>query len=391
MSNPRFVRLRAAWLLAALLTLALALSACGDDDDSDSSSGASTSQEADSSGVAEAQENVDRLTQLSGRVDEFPKPDEPFDPGKGRLFVISSGLSSEEELHVNQEVQKAGRAAGWEVSPICDGKFTPTAQSACMNRAVQEDYDAMVIGALDPNANKAAFDNAFKAGIPIACNMCFTPEWKDKEGFVDVSTSGQEANALANWVVADSKGEAKIKAFPDPTFPVVTERFKIIDNVVGELCPDCEIDTQEVQVADISKPGPPFWTATLAANPKGSFDYAMAPYDPMAFPMRKGAIQAGRTEIKLTGFDAMPAVVEAIASGDPPTEVTSSIPYFYIAWSAVDQVLRMHKDVATWNSAEMPYALVTTDNATEFLKGDGYFNPPDFDYQAMFAEQWGTG
>lgn len=370
---------------AALAALVFA-AGCGDDDDSSSTPATSgdTTTQADTAG-GDAAAEVAKYTKLTGV--EFPQPEEAFDPGTGKVAVISCGNAGINCLQGAKDVQAAAKAMGWTPSPIFDGEFTPAKQAGFVQQAIQEKYDAIVMVSMDAQSIKAAVDAAAAADIPMACVMCVNPAFADS--VTDVSSGGiSEGKAIGAWIAANAEGgKANIVAYDDKSFPIVAARRKNMTEELGRLCPDCKIENADFPTSDLSKAGAPTFTGMLSSHPSGQLDFVAAPYDPAAIPFAKAAQQQGRDDFKMTGYDASPDFVKLIADGSGVAAATTAAPFPYASWGAMDQVARKKAGKEAWVSNELPVALVTPENASEVT--EGFFAPSDFDYEAMFKEQWG--
>lgn len=374
------IRLTAA-ALVALLVVAVAAGCGGGSSDGSSSEGSGS----DSANIAKAKELTANYEKTSGV--EFPQPTEPFDPGTGKVAIISCGNAGINCLKGSQDAAAAAKAMGWTPSPVLDGEFTPAKQAGYVQQAIQEGYDGIVLVSIDAQSIKSAVDAAAAKGIPIACVMCVNPAFAGK--VVDTSTGGvAEGKAIGDWIVANSDGSATILGYDDKSFPIVAVRREHAEDQIEQLCPDCEIENADFPTTDLEKPGSPTFTAALTAHPAGTLDFVMAPYDPAAIPMAKAAEQDGRSDFKMTGYDASPEFVEMIKKGGVAAATTAA-PFPYASWSAVDQVARIHAGKKPWKSNRMPIALVTERNASEFVKTGGFFRPPDFDFESMFLKLWG--
>jgi len=374
-------RSRALLAVFAALMLSMFAVACGGSDDSGSG-------DSDSSGgggsVEAAQKQVDKLMDPSQA--EFPKPTDAFDPGKGKVAVISCGNAGINCKDGSEDATDAAKAMGWTPSPVFDGEFNPAKQAGYIRQAIQEKYDAIVLVSIDAKSIKAAVDAAAKANIPVTCVMCSNPGMEDV--VTDVTTGGTaDGEAIGYWTAADSGGEGKVIAFDDASFPIVNVRVEAAKKILAENCSDCEVEVKDIATTELTEPGPPTWTATLTANPPGSFQYAWSAYDPFAIPMTKTAEQQGRDDIKITGYDASPDFVELIKQGGDAAATTAA-PFEYAAWGAVDQAARKVVGAPEWDGTKLPVMLVTADNADDPALEAGFFNPP-FDYKSEFKELWG--
>ena len=371
--------------LVASLALAVFAAGCGDDEEEPTSAGGGNTQTQteEGGGKEEALAAVAQYQDTSAL--EWAQPEEPFDPGTGRVAVISCGNAGINCLQGSKDAQAAAKAMGWEPSPIFDGEFAPTKQAGFVQQAVQEGYDAIILVSIDANSIKAAVDAAAAKDIPISCVMCVNPDFEGK--VVDVSTGGvAEGEAIGTWAAANVE-DGKIIAFDDKSFPIVAERRSNALAKVNEYCPDCEVEEMDFPTTDLSKAGQPTFTAALNANPPGSLDIVMAPYDPAAIPFSKAAEQQGRDDFKMSGYDASPDYLELIKTGAGGAAATTAVPFPYSSWGAMDQVARIKAGKEPWESNLLPSVLVTADNADEF--GKFGFLTPDFDFKAMFEEQWG--
>jgi ribose transport system substrate-binding protein len=316
----------------------------------------------------------------------FPHPTVAFKPGTGKVAIISCGNAGINCLQGSQDAQKAAKAMGWTPSPIYDGKFTPATQAGYVQQAVQQGYDGIVLVSIDANSIKAAIDAAAAKKIPIACVMCVNPAFKGK--VTDVTTGGvAEGKALGDWIVANSSGDPKILAYDDKSFPIVATRRQNATAEIKALCPGCTIENADFPTSDLAKAGAPTFTAALSSHPAGSLQFVMAPYDPAAIPFDKAAMQQGRTDFKMTGYDASPDYVALIKQGTRPAAATTAAPFPYASWGAVDMVARIKAGKQPWDASALPVALVTKDNASQFT--GAFFSPPDFDYKTMFLKLWG--
>jgi len=216
--------------------------------------------------------------------------------------------------------------------------------------------------------------------------MCVNPDWEGK--VIDVSTGGvAEGEAIGSWVAANADPSKKVIGFDDKSFPIVAERRSNAIKKISEYCPDCKVEKADYPTTDLSKAGQPTFSGVLNANPSGSLSVVMPPYDPAAIPMAKAAEQQGRTDFKMTGYDASPDYLTMIKAGTGGAAATTAVPFPYSSWGAMDQVARIKAGKEPWESNRLPSALVTADNADEFGKF-GFFTP-DFDFEAKFKELWG--
>ena len=382
------LRNRGSVAFASLALVAFAAAGCGSSGNSstqtNSTSSSSTSSSSSNSGQAAAAAAAAKFEQTTGI--NWPKPTEAFNPGTGKVAVISCGNAGINCLKGSQDVQAAAKAMGWTPSPILDGQFTPAKQAGFVQQAIQQKYDAIVMVSMDANSIKAAIDAAAAAKIPIACVMCVNPSFAGK--VVDVSSGGvAEGTAAGTWIASQAKSGDTIVAYDDKSFPIVAVRRQHALAAISKYCPGCKIEKADFPTTDLSKAGAPTFTAMLSAHPAGSLNFVMAPYDPAAIPFAKAAQQQGRSDFKMTGYDASPQYVALMKSGTGGAAATTASPFPYASWGAMDQVARIKAGKQAWTSNRLPSALVTTANADKF--GSGGFLTPDFNFKSMFMKLWG--
>jgi ribose transport system substrate-binding protein len=361
----------------------LGLTGCGDNA---SSTGADAQSGSETSAVIEkAQAVVDAATKVTGV--EFDMPTTAFDPGAKKVAIISCGQTGEGCLNGAKFATEAAEAIGWEPSATFDGQFNPSKQAGFVQQAVRDHYDAIVLVSIDASSIKAAVEEAAEANIPIACVLCVTnPDLADAV-MDSVQDTYQEGVDIASYQIVESQGQAKVLGFEDKAFPAVTQRFQGISDTLKD-CGSCTYEQIEIPTSDLSKPGPPTWTGALSANPRGSFDWAATPYDYFAIPFAKTALESGRDEVTITGFDGWSEMAKEVSQGTLPVRATTGIPVEFMAWAGIDLVARASAGVPVWEANKQPARLVTEDNADQFV--DGFFQP-DFDFKADFESLWTKG
>lgn len=387
--------------VSGLVAVSVALAACGGGGSSSSSSSSSstesgstseTQEEASgSSGVATAEAAVAKLEEEPSE-EEFPKPpNTPYDPGSHKVAIVACSTAGAGCNGIGEGIHEAALAAGWKPSAVLDGKFDPSVQSGLIQKAVQEGYEAIVIVAFSPATVEAAVNAAAKEGIPISCVTCIPePAFEGKVSFV---TNGGLAGgeAVGDYIVANGGSEGKIIQFVDHTFQVLADTAEGTEKVVSKLCPECELENIEISTAELAKPGPPFFTAALAANPPGTVNWVTAQSDTYAIPMLPTAQSQGREELKIAGTEGNQVFLEALKAGQNAA-VSVNTQYSYQAWAGFEEVARLVAGQKEWDATEVPISLITKNNVDEYLAvAPKFLDPPNFDYQTYFKELWQSG
>jgi ribose transport system substrate-binding protein len=343
-----------------------------------------------SAGVEEAKKFVSEHSDLEDL--KYPEPpQEPYDPGKGKLGIVTCSTAGTGCLGMAKQTVAAAEAAGWEPSEIGDGKFTPSVQAGIIEKYVQEGYDGIVIDSIDLSSVKAAVANAEKAGIPMACVMCTPAGGFEPSGPVPLaSTDGKETGEfIGNYVVANSEPGETILQFRDKAFPVMIERGDAVKATIEELCEECNYEEQQIATEELTKPGPPYFTAALSAHPEGELGWAFAASDTYNIPAVTTAEQQGRN-VKFVGSDGEPVFLEDMIKNPEMAKATVWNPFNYAAWAAVDEVVRVAAGLETWEAYGLPVGFIDEPAvAEEAIKvAPNYYSPPAFDYEGMFEKLW---
>jgi ribose transport system substrate-binding protein len=363
----------------------LALTACGGG--SDSAAAPVQSDAASSSAAAPAADPKEAAKAILAKATdqatlEWVKPTVAFKPGKHKLAIVASGLTGG-NIRAADQMKAAATAMGW-TATIFDGKLDPTVQASVVQQAVVQKYDAIILSSIDTQTISAGVDAAAAAKIPVVCNECLPREGTVKVVTYDWEGSGRNMGA---YIVSQDGCKASIASFPDKAFPTVSLYITGLTKQVNELCPNVKIDQTFFPTSDLAKPGPPTWTAYLAAHPKGSFNWAATAYENQAVAFAQTLADQGREGIRITSLQSsLPETIKDISSGSSPFEATIFPPADYEGWASVDTAARLVVGAPTWGADKLPTLLVTKDNIAGIGKATQLM--PNFDFKALFQQMW---
>ena len=368
---------------AAIAAIGLMASGCGGTGGNATAAAPSSGSGSRAASLATARRMVARF---STPATSWPAPPGPIKPGRGRLAVLSCGQAGADCNAASKDAVEAIRAAGWTPSPVFDGQFSPQAQAAAIQTAVNEGYNGIVIIATDVNSIKGAVDNALARHVAISCVLCYSGAYRTK-GVEDATPDFYKEGVKLGWALIDrSEGKAKILAFDDTAYPQVGQRLGTARQTVLANCPRCSWQQETIPTTDLTKPGPPTFTAALESHPQGTLTDVVAPYDLFSVPMAKTLEQAGRHDVTVSGFDATAEMLQAMSSGQLPVGVTVGSPYEYAAWAAVDLAIRRVRGLPGWTADDLPSILITEANAARYA---GRYYGPSYDFKARFKALWG--
>lgn len=326
----------------AVLGLAVLLVACGDSGDSTTSSDASaTAQESGGSSggndVAEAEAAVIKFQEEENFVGPASSP-------KGvngkNVTAITCPLEVEGCSVVADSVKEAGAHLGWNVK-IVDGKGLPQASTAAMEQAIAEGTEGIVLVAVDKESVAPALPKANKAGIPIVSYADNNVAGNGPENVFAVVTLGADVlgTMIAEWVVADSNGEASVAMFNAPELSTIQQRYEASKGVF-ENCEGCEVAvTQEFVLATAGTKLPLLTSNVLTSNPEA--DYIWDPAGAL------GSLQAAtvdqsqaRGKVKVVTFDCVKTNLEEIANETGALTACAGVGLVQSGYAIVDQMNR---------------------------------------------------
>jgi ribose transport system substrate-binding protein len=406
MVSRSWVRALAGACLVALL--ALVITACGSSGGS-SSPGESTSGEGQStasaepggsgeaggstsSGVAAAGKDVEEHL---APIEEFTPPGPAIKAGEAKavsgkaIWYIPVSASIEAFKPEIKGLEEASKALGLRYN-ICDAKFLPSAESACITQAINSKPAAILTDSEEPSRAANAISAAEAAGIPI---VAINAGGKETEKIRFISSGQPESTALVmNWITADSGGEANILNIGAVDNVPAEEATEAGQEELKKNCPNCELDTVNFTAAQI----PQFDSITSSAllkNPDA--EYGFPEFDFYVPAFQQGVAQAGKTnDIKVVSINAALGQLQDMAKGGKQEVDVGANPN-YVGWAAVDLALRMSLGLPAPTNPTVPLRVFDKENVSELdlteaasLAGEWYGSTS---YKQEFPKLWGVG
>ncbi|MDT3444672.1 MULTISPECIES: sugar ABC transporter substrate-binding protein [unclassified Pseudofrankia] len=374
-------------VVAALVVSAAVLSACGG---STALGSGGPGDSAAAAGDVQATAKT-KVAEYEKGPSTYPGPTEAFDPGTGKAEVLACGFGAPVCASQSQVAVTALKTMGWDAPPPVDGQFSPQVEAAFLDRAVANKLDGVVLVAVNVNTIKASVERAAAAGLTIMCTQCVSgPQWQGK--VYDVTVDFAEQGEIAAWqVLANAGPKARIAAFDDPQFASAVLRQQSFKKTIESNCPDCEFTLTHFAAADLSKPGPPSFTALLASHPKGTLDYVIGHYDGLGVQMSNTAKNAGRLDFKIGSYDGSPDGIASLAGDNPPNDFDVADPFTYEEWAAADLMARIKVGAPSWTGYDaMPSTLITQNNVKEYVNKKPDVFPAPEGYEENFKKLWGS-
>jgi len=314
-------------------------------------------------------------------LESWPGPTAPVKVEAGKtVYVVTCASQGIGCVRAAQGVEQAGQALGWAVQVI-DGRGDPGAWNGAILSAIAAKADGIVLAAVPPMLVGDALQRAKDAGVVVV--SVFNPK-PDADGSVyayvrpDHKAQGQLA---ANWVAADSGGDAKIVLVEDRQFPELAQRVEGFREALA-ACSECSVvESVESTIGTMAQRLPGAIAAALSRHPDA--DYVVAPFDSNAFFAAEGVRQTGRSDaVKVAGYEGDPQTIQAIRDG--MQAMTIANPAEWMGWQAADELARAFSGAPAANVA-VPFRLIDRQNAPETAGWLG-----DLDYAAAFKGLWGV-
>lgn len=348
--------MRKLFLALALAASVIGLAACGGSSSSTTTTAtdsAETTASSESSSEGSTQDVVAEseaalTADLKGTDRPLPKSGPKGVTGK-KIYAIPCNAAAPGCGLTIEAVAEAAKELDWDVT-IADGHGTAEGESAAIDAAIAANADGIILMVIDCAEVKPALERAKDAGIKIFAISsidCDDPEVDAGPPLFDGSFGTEPEfiqsvwNAVADYVIAETNGEAKI-ILPVEKQPVITYKYAKAFEKAIEKCAGCTVYTTPVTLTDLTtNKVESVAAAALTAHPDANV--VVAPYDAMIQLGIGAAVEAARNsgrEILLTGLEGLPANIELIEEGVQDM-APGSQPIAWWGWAAVDGLNRV--------------------------------------------------
>jgi ribose transport system substrate-binding protein len=360
-------------LAASATSLAMILSACSDTATTSASS-ADTGSGGDNSAAAAT------VAAASAAQTQWPGPNDTITPAAHKKIVaITCGSQGYGCVQGAQGVEAAGKVLGWDVT-VVDGKGDPSVWNAAVTQAVTDKADGIVLAAVNPVLVQDGLAKAKAAHVPVIVE--FIPRFPGAtvDGYVSTDHT-QGGKVLADWVIANSGGKAKVLVLEEPAFPELVQRNDGIRAELAAACPNCHIvSTAKFSLGTMVQQLPGLVTTALQSHP--DITYVLAPFDSAGTFATQGIRQSGRTDVALVSGEGDPDGLTRVRNGEQAADL-ATVPA-WAGWAAADQLARLFNG-KTAQPYTLPQRLFTAHNLPNGQAGWS----GDVDYAAEFSKIWG--
>lgn len=280
----------------------------------------------------------------------------------------------------------------------CSGEANPSATAGCINQAVAGGADAIITDAVPVALAANAFANAQRHHIPVLIVNQLPPPHgvpgavhgvgDDKLAYALLQDSTL-VGAEADWVIANSHGNAKALLMPFTDSPSTLAYAAHAQAIFHRDCPGCTVAIQKVGLANANLI--PSQTSAALLKHQGT-QYVLPEFDAVLQPVGQGIQQAASSQqvkVATAGGD-LPAL-QQIKAGRLALDVGEDFPYE--GWADADEVMRMMLGMPVV-AEHVPLRLFTAANIGSLrltpaaqASGEWYGSSA---YTAMFEHLWGV-
>ena len=375
--------------LAAVVAAAVAatlLAGCGSSSGAGGSSGGGSSAD-----LAKAEQQV---TSLEAATSTYPVPTASISGVSkfaGRKVYYIPLVQSIPGFVVTATTMKTALAKAGLGEQTCNGQAQPSAISACVQQAVAANAAGIVLDSVPYAMAQNALDAAKAKGIPIIIADQYAPTGtsnSDQVTYVPGATG--QPSAIAWWVIAASKGKAKLIIGQETDSPSSKQYVTDSLSIYKQYCPGCDVKVKGISASTDTQLATDV-SSNVLTDP--GVDYYYTEFEDSLQPTVQGIQQSGRSSaISLSVAGGSINGLGLLKSGSVKAVV--AVDQAYAGWALTDEVLRMMTG-STPVTETFPTRLFTQDDiadiqVTAAAQASGEWFGDD-SYQQSYARLWGVG
>lgn len=301
------------------------------------------------------------------------------------VWHIAPSLALGFTLEYTEGVERAGEAAGLEIE-VWDSQGDPTRMAEGVTRAVSSGADAIVMHAIDPAIVSQQLADAEEAGIPVLSVLNGIGEDALPQGIS--GTFDPDIDALgrmqAAYALMDGDCDIDTAVFYSSTFPILVKMKDALRASLDEMCPDCSVSEETVDVRTMSQKLPS-QTQNLLRRSE-DLTHIISTFDAAALFIAQG-IGELESDVEIVSVNGTPANLDMMREGDVQIADAAYPPGEVVAWQTIDQIARL---MSGENYAFQPFLIRMLDDSNLGPENtlESLF-PGIADYQSVYMEAWG--
>ncbi|MDH6125858.1 substrate-binding domain-containing protein [Kitasatospora sp. GP82] len=305
----------------------------------------------------------------------------------GRTIVyVAQTMTNPGVAGAAKGVIEAATVIGWSVRVI-DGQGTPAGIQAALSQAVELKPSGIVIGGFDPNLTSQQVAQADAAHIPlVGWHALASPGPSSSPKLLSNITTrvADVAEISADWVIAQSNGNAGVVLFTDDSIPFAKNKSDLIRNELA-TCPSVKMLAYEnIPIPDATSRTPQ-QVSSLLSRFQGRWTYSVAINDlyfaDAAPALRAVGKQGDAAPFNIGAGDGDPSAFQRINSRQFQA-ATVPEPLSEQGWQIVDEFNRAFSD-APASGYVAPVHIATAANSN----GATAWDPPG--YREAYRKIWG--
>ena len=343
-------------------------------------------------GVAAAQAVSDELSELPTSIG-LTEPIEGDIPTGLRIVVIPINVPSAIELITF--LQEAAAVLGWTAESVSGGT-TPEEFKAAFAQVCADAPDAVFSLGIPSAVVTEELECLRDAGIPMVFQSTAPEGVQDSDlvlaNIYDHTPQFISGTHNANWVIADSGGNANIVYYDFAAVETVHYVSLGFEETIVENCPNCTFERIDVPAEDIGTNLPGQIVSYMRANP--DTNYVALAFSDLAIGVPGALADAGigTDEVRLIGANPGPGNRVNIAAGNYE-QAAISFPKYESQWRVIDIFARHFagESVDHPQDAIYPYFMYSSDNVDNWPGAPEDEWPLVQDYKEQYLALWGVG
>ena len=336
-------------------------------------------------------EAVERNASRTGIQDAWTGPTSgPAAVADKTIVCINADSANAVEAMWGEAVQTACERIGWNCT-VLDGKGTVQGQTSAINQAVAMGADGIVTSA-DAEALQAVIVEAENAGVPtvgIHATNTIGPDESLHLTYNIASDATQIGYALADYAIAESKGEGRVIILYDAQYAIARQKMEAMKERIESVESMELLDVVNTPLGEVSTNMPQLASSWISQygteKPIYVLSIADLYYDYVTPTLRTGGIDPA--SVILVGSDGTTAAYSRIRSGDYQA-VTVPEPGTMFGFMAVDALNRYFAGEEQYIFSPDVY-LVTAENVDSEGGEEDMFIPSN-NFADEYAKIWGV-